>query len=433
MTSNRSLISRIQFLHRANRGPLAHIPGPWYTKFTSWPFKISSLLGDKAFYVHKLHQKYGPVVRVAPDEADICDVSAKQTIYSTKEVFLKTEFYYNVSGGDTGNLFATRDVDKHRYLRRLLSSPLSDNSLKAVEPVVRRRIDLAIQRMEECMKRDGFVDVFHWSFLMMSNIIGELSFGESFGDLETGEKGQYLHDLHNVDGAGSIFVVFPWVLSHPILFAMASAMFPAIKGAMVCFERITQYAQDSLGRYRQLVDEDPVNVKPTLFTKLFKAEDEETLSFEDIVQNARAYLVAGADTATNTLTYLIWAVCKNREIRDRLVAELTAKLPETNGFTDADVRNLPYLNGVIDEALRLYAPGPAGLPRTVPPQGANLAGYSFPGGVAVTSQAYSLHRDPSIYPDPDRFDPDRWAEGRVTKVMRDANMSWGGGARGESL
>lgn len=422
------MLIKVQVLQSARKGPLVHLPGPWYSKFTSWPLNIYWLLGRKALYVHQLHAKYGPVVRVAPDEADICDVSAKQIIYSTKEVYQKSEFYDKVTGGNTHSVFSTREIDKHRHFRRLLSGPISDNSLKVVEPLVRRRVNLAIERMTESMQTKGFVDVFYWAFLMTTDIIGELSFGESFGNLETGKQGEYLEDVHNVDWAASVSLVFPWLFPSKFLVKTLS-VFPAIRSTILSFARITQYAQETLLRYRQRVDEDPVNVKPTLFTKLFKAGEEETLTFDEIVQNARTYLVAGSDTTANTLTYLIWAVCKHPEVRDELVIELKEKLPETNRFSDAEVRRLPYLNCVVEEALRLYGAVPSGLPRTIPGRGAELAGYWFPVGVSVTTQSYSLHRDPSVHPNPDAFDPDRWSVGRVTKLMKDANMAFGGGAR----
>ena len=88
---------------------------------------------------------------------------------------------------------------------------------------------------------------------------------------------------------------------------------------------------------------------------------------------------------------------KNPSVYSRLVSELST-LPEN--FTDADLQKLPYLKAVIQEGLRLYTPAAASLPRTVPPEGAKLAGYWIPGGTTVGAQAYTLHRDEKIFPDP---------------------------------
>jgi cytochrome P450 len=184
-----------------------------------------------------------------------------------------------------------------------------------------------------------------------------------------------------------------------------------------------------------MVEAHPDQVKPTLFTKLLRAEAEDSLPFNEIRDEAQGYIVAGTDTTANTLTFLVWAVCKHPEVRMALVEELQTKLgppPTQEGkpwYTDDQLRALPYLNQVIEETLRMFASVPGLLPRTVPPEGSELAGYWFEGGTVVSAQAYTLHRDPVIFPDPERFDPSRWA--MPTKDMKDAFFAWGGGARGK--
>ena len=185
-----------------------------------------------------------------------------------------------------------------------------------------------------------------------------------------------------------------------------------------------RYAREQLLRYRKAVEEDPYNVTPSLFTKMLVAGDEDKLSFQEIVSDGGLYIFAGSDTTSNTLSYLVWAVTSDLAITDSLVKELEA-VPQD--FSHDDVRDLAYLNMVVDETLRLYPPISGPLPRVVPQGGAQLAGHRFPGGVTVSCQAYSMHRDPAIYPDPERFHPGRWA--KPTKDMKDAFHSWGGGSR----
>ncbi|KAL1857604.1 hypothetical protein Daus18300_010244 [Diaporthe australafricana] len=111
-----------------------------------------------------------------------------------------------------------------------------------------------------------------------------------------------------------------------------------------------QFAEDSLKRYQKLVEKHLENPPPTLFTKLFKGEEEEILAMKEIRDEAKIYILAGSDTTALTLTYLVWAVCRDSAIRVRLAGEL-ANLPA--GFGDAELRHLPYLNQVIDESLPL--------------------------------------------------------------------------------
>ena len=173
---------------------------------------------------------------------------------------------------------------------------------------------------------------------------------------------------------------------------------PIFKRAAESGARMGQYSQQSIERYKNLIAANPIDPKPTLFTKLFNAGEGGLTDFE-IRLEAGGYITAGSDTTAITLTYLVYAVCRHKEVQEKLVAEL-AHLPER--FADQDVRDLPYLDQVINETLRLYPAVPGALPRAVPREGANLAGYHFPGGVTVSTQAYSLHRDPSVFPDPER-------------------------------
>lgn len=158
------------------------------------------------------------------------------------------------------------------------------------------------------------------------------------------------------------------------------------------------YAEQSICRYEKMLAAEPNKPTPTLFTKLFKACGE-TLSQAEIVADSQSYIVAGSDTTAHSLTYLTWAVCRDESIKTRLVKELQA-LPD--GYQDEDLKVLPYLNQVIQETLRVYAAAPAMLPREIPPGGCEVDGYWMPGGTEVQTQAYSMHRDPLVYPEPER-------------------------------
>lgn len=210
--------------------------------------------------------------------------------------------------------------------------------------------------------------------------------------------------------------------------AMQGYPIPGFKENTDLVRSLRRYATESLNRYKKLVEDNPDKPFPTLFTRLFKGEEEENLTFKEIVDEAQTYIIAGTDTTAITLTYVVWRVCQNPKIRQRLVEELQ-QLPDD--FKDHDAMKMPYLNQVIEESLRLHGAAPSGLPRVVPPEGATLAGQYLPGGSVVCTQAWSLHRNEEIFPDPERFDPDRWAA--PTKSMKDASMPFGGGSRSKDL
>jgi len=140
--------------------------------------------------------------------------------------------------------------------------------------------------------------------------------------------------------------------------------------------------------------------KATIFAKMTNEGETGALSDLDIKQEASNLIVAGSDTTANTLTYLIWSVLKQPLLHSRLRDEAST-LP--GDFSDADVEGLPLLNAVIAETLRLYGAAPGSLPRSVPKGGRELCGLFLPADTTVSTQAYSLHRDAALYPDPLRY------------------------------
>ena len=92
-----------------------------------------------------------------------------------------------------------------------------------------------------------------------------------------------------------------------------------------------------------------------------------------------------------------------------LAAELkTVEFPANGVPSIQKLDSLPYLDAVIKEGLRLFAAIPMTLFREVPAEGKVMSGYTVPGGTIVGSQAYSLHRNEEIYPNPEEFTPERW-------------------------
>lgn len=192
-------------------------------------------------------------------------------------------------------------------------------------------------------------------------------------------------------------------------------------------ERRTRlYAEASLARQQQHLLHN-ATPPPNLFSKVFSpGKGEEALTPQELIADAQGYILGGGGMTARTLTYLLWAVCRHDAVRCRLLAEL-ATLPQA--FVDAEVRACSYLGMVVDETLRLWPGAPAGLPRLVP-AGAGVElreGLVVPAGTVVSTQAYSMHRDPDLFPEPDRFWPERWE--RPTKAMRDAFTPFGGTSR----
>ncbi|KAK7906506.1 cytochrome P450 [Apiospora marii] len=421
------LVVAVKLSHIALRGPMARVSGPWYTRFTSAVYTYHQVRGQAPVYVQSLHDKYGPIVRTSPHEADISDPHAVQAIYRIKGEFLKSPWYDSLVLG-APNVFNATDPNLHRRRRRLLSQPLSESGLRSLIPIIDGKIQKAIDRMAWEMNERGAADMYKWWLFMATDIIGALSFGDCFRMLDKGEKNQYVDDLESTGDTFKVRAAFPsltrWLRKLPVPLVPLKSLRQA--NEVEC--RTMNYAHESLQWHRRLVEENPDTAVPTLFSKFYQ---EKTITAREMEVDAQAYIIGGSDTLSKTLTYLVWAVCRHPDVKAKLVREIQQRLPlpgqQRSGFTDAQVRDLPYLAMVIEETLRLYPAVPSALPRVVPRDAPELCGRRLPAGATVTTSAYCLHRDPDAFPEPERFWPERWQN--PTKRMRDVFMAFGGGSR----
>lgn len=91
------------------------------------------------------------------------------------------------------------------------------------------------------------------------------------------------------------------------------------------------------------------------------------------------------------------------DLQVALEKELQETLQEPSLITDAALEKLPILHAAIEETLRLHGAAPMPLPRIVPPGGVEFGGYHLPAGTEVATQAWTMHRDPRFYKDPERY------------------------------
>jgi cytochrome P450 len=87
------------------------------------------------------------------------------------------------------------------------------------------------------------------------------------------------------------------------------------------------------------------------------------------------------------------------------------------------VDKLPYLDAVIKETLRVYPAIPMSEPRIAPSKGAEIYGVHVPGGTVCSLQPYTENRNPRVFPDPEKFDPERWMISRDSEKYKEMNRA----------
>ncbi|XP_028802951.1 cytochrome P450 CYP82D47-like [Neltuma alba] len=120
-----------------------------------------------------------------------------------------------------------------------------------------------------------------------------------------------------------------------------------------------------------------------------------------------ALILAGTDTTTVTLTWALSLLMNNPEVLKKAAKEVDTEVGREKLVVESDLRNLPYLQAIIKETMRLYPAAPLGLVHESM-EDCTVAGYHIPSGTRLLTNLSMLHRDPRVYEDPLKFSPERF-------------------------
>jgi len=176
-------------------------------------------------------------------------------------------------------------------------------------------------------------------------------------------------------------------------------------------EAIDNLAGIAVARVKQRLDNADKVDRVDLLARLMEGRDEkgEKLGREELTAEALTQLIAGSDTTSNTSCALLFWCLNTPGVVAKLQKELDEALPSDTVPVFSQVRDLPYLDAVIKETMRIHSTSSLGLPRVVPAQGVTIRGKFFPGGTVLSVPSYTIHHSKEIWgPDAEEFNPDRW-------------------------
>ncbi|XP_055355555.1 cytochrome P450 2U1-like [Paramacrobiotus metropolitanus] len=150
--------------------------------------------------------------------------------------------------------------------------------------------------------------------------------------------------------------------------------------------------------------------------KQMKASGQTTFTREQLKMSILTLFGAGVETTATTIVWSIVFLVENPDAHRRLVQQVDANIPD-GGFPNYENKHLmPYLEAFIMEVLRLSDPIPIPARRTL--ETTELGGYEIPAETVIYPNLYSAHMDPKFFPNPEKFDPDRFldANGNIKKL-----------------
>lgn len=158
-----------------------------------------------------------------------------------------------------------------------------------------------------------------------------------------------------------------------------------------------------------------------------RGEGGEEFTSREIRDQVMTLMFAGHDTSTSTLTFMLHELARHPEVTRQLREEQERVLGGADPTPQQLEKELPYLDMVLDEVLRLYPPAWIGPRRAV--REYEFGGYTVPRGAYVNYCSWASHRLPEVFPQPEAFIPDRFTRERKAALPRGAYVPFGGGSR----
>jgi cytochrome P450 len=188
------------------------------------------------------------------------------------------------------------------------------------------------------------------------------------------------------------------------------------------------YELIALGRERLTRVAGEANVPKDLLTLLLLARDEEgsMMTDQQLRDEVITLLLAGHETTALNLSWTWYLLARDPRVEEQLHAEVDAVIGGRRP-TMSDLQSLPYADRVLREAMRLYPPAWRILRKTS--ESLTVSGYIVPAGANIVISQWVTHRDPRWFPEPDRFNPDRWIDESAAKLPHFAYFPFGGGPR----
>ncbi|KAG9239848.1 cytochrome P450 [Calycina marina] len=400
-------------LYRVTVHPLSHIPGPLIPKITSLWLYYHAYIGDEATAIHELHNKYGPLIRVAPNEVDIADVDAVSPIYVSKGGFRKAPCYVNFDIDLHRSIFSALDPEQRSPRAKAVIPLFSTKSIRDNEAAIYGCVDTMVGRMQDESGSGKPVNVLNLTRSLALDAVSTHLFRENYNGIS--EKGEQLSASAFVDlfvGVGRFFylpnVVFTWT--------------EWAIGKLYPSERTTS----SLAVVDKFVDDMVTHTKAGAQTypgRLLAIG----LTPSEVKAQCKDLMFAGTDSTGANLARICQELARSPDRYQALRSEVVSNLEAGTAKTDAQA--LPYLSAVVKEALRISMANPTRLPRIVPSSGWTFKGTNFPSGAIVGCSAYELHLNPAVFPNPQTFQPERWLRDNVTPEMRKHSFAFGAGSR----
>ncbi|KAI9146993.1 Cytochrome P450 monooxygenase [Paramyrothecium foliicola] len=414
--------------------PLRHFPGPKLGALTDF-FKLW-IISTKQIHTLGLwaHERWGPVVRVAPNLLVANDPLLLPQIYHRHAD--KTDLYTSGFLGETAPGFQTLGWREHMKKRKRVAGAYALSNLVKMEDRVDERIQEFCAALTERFANTGEnIDFAKWSQWFSYDTISQLAFGEPIGFIRGAtDVSDLIKNFHDMAPFAAVVGALPWLCAPFLNNPLTKRYLMPKPGDKTGIGKVMSF-RDALLRTR--FENPQARHQGDFLDIIFNStnEDGSAMTLEEIKVECLVFMVAGSDTTASTVCAFVRYVLETPGVYHRLITEVDEW--DARGMLEHPVpkfetiMKMPYFTACHRETLRLYPPTQVNIPRYVSEGGLHIDGAFVPAGTEIGANPYIINRDKGIFgEDADSFRPDRWLQDADRVAHMDKYiLSWGYGAR----
>ena len=407
-----TVLITIRFFFRRHISPLHKYPGPFLASGTRLYSLYKTYHGQTHTDHIALHKKYGPIVRIQPNQLSFSSPEAARQVLAPGKGFTKTPFYWVFPPYGNPDIFTEIREEVHAQKKRFVNTPYSLATFQALTPFIEQQIVALTKKLDSKIASANLKtsttdlgNLLHW---FAFDVLGEVAFSKPFGFLEQERDIEgTIKCIDNVQVYDGVIGQIPW-LDYILRRSFWWGRVPGTKS--IAENHVTQTALKVL---EQRMGGEVVDRKDLLSLLLEShKKDPEKFDMGTVFAVAHGAIAAGSDSTASTMQSFMWNVLSKGAVYERLVKEVL-EADKSGGLSEVvkwdEAKELKYFQACLKEAMRIAPAVGLAMYRKVPGLGVEIDGTFVPGGTEVAVNAWVLHRDREIFGhDPDVFRPERW-------------------------
>ncbi|KAF1817444.1 cytochrome P450 [Eremomyces bilateralis CBS 781.70] len=394
-------------IYRLYFHPLARFPGPKIVAATYWyEACIDMFKGIRGQYyreVEKMHQKYGPIVRINPDEIHVSDPGWFELLYAGQPARRDKWPATAMMLGTTLGTFGTVDHYMHRKRRAANSALYTLQNIASSEPLIHKHL---ARLCEVLRSSNGKVIELRRRFIAFtSDSLADFAFGETFGIQDDEDAAENCHQTFNALTSAAPFIKqFPWCQSlvKQVPLPVAKLLAPHLS------KRVRDQAAKFMAHeYAELEEkhEPRLNIFQAMQDSPLPIQEKSIARMADV---ATEVFFAGSGPMSRALSTGVFFLLNNADALQRLKEELNQAIPNINNIPQGKaLESLPWLSAVVRETFRISTIISSRIP-LVPQEDLVYQEWVIPAGTPIAMSQAAILLDPNIFPEPREFRPERW-------------------------